>query len=220
MKQVLFTLAVLFSGFSVVTQTQAQPVVTFTATINPGTLLTDVRNALGEQIPNPRVPLGKVVNAIDCRSSGLTGTLGNDSQRLYVYNPKAAFDGWTLTIAPAAGPDAQWEGEESAFDFNDPGLDGCIDTDNDGVAGLLSIDPSTTTIAADCLACTTENLSLGHTQALSFAERDSITLLKANSLADELGRWYITGIDVTQSIPPAQDGDTYEIDMVLTATAT
>lgn len=201
----------------------AQKTVTFTAAINPGLLLTDIRDQLGRSILDPVVNLGRLSHSTDCRanSESLFGELGEDSQRVYVDNPGAAYGGWTLTLSPIESDDAVWRGQDgSQFDYNDAGQGGCIDTDDDGVAGLLSIDPSGAVINTDCLYCSTTDILRGTANESSFGEDQSITLLRANDNSDELGRWYMTGIKLRQTVPAGQEGDNYELDLVLTATAT
>jgi len=201
----------------------AAKTVTLTSVITQGVLLTDIRDQLGRTIINPILDFGRVINSFDCRytDDALNASLGSDNERIYVDNPKAAYDGWTLTIAAAEGKTATWYGNDGAtFDFNDSGGYGCFDEDSDGVAGLLEIDPSKAKLVSDCLECTTDHLFLGANGPRNFSDTDSITLLRATSDSDFLGSWFMTNVGVTQTIPPEQDGDTYELDMVLTATAT
>jgi len=202
----------------------AQKTVRFTAVINPGALLADIRNEYGQTIANPTLDLGRIVNSMKCRysSTAITGTFGDNSKRIYVDNPKAAFDGWTLTIASEAGSTARWSsGDNYHFDYNDIGYDGngCTDSDSDGYGGLLSIDPGNAKLDSDCRDCSTQNILLGSKTPKSFAESSNITLLRANDQSDVAGSWYLTGVQVEQTIPAAQDGGSYSIDLVLTATA-
>lgn len=202
---------------------QTMRTIEFRATINPGALLTDIRDENGRSILQPVLDLGGVINSVQCRANenSLKGTLGSDSQRIYVDNPKAAFDGWTLSISPASGKEAKWEGREGYyFDYNDSGMDGCIDDDNDGHAGLLRVNPSQAEVKSDCLECSNNEISVGSLNEQSFGESDSITLLKASKSSDELGSWYLTGVEVNQSVPAGQEGDQYKLDLVLTAAAT
>lgn len=182
-------------------------------------LLTDIRTAAGQSINDPVLNLGKVVNVPGCRVAGLSGTLGTGDQRIYVSNPEAAFDGWTLSISPEQGLSAKWQGIKANFDFNDSGDSGCQDTDGDGLAGLMKIDASGAQIQTDCLSCNPAYVTVGHASQQDFSTAESITLMNASGDASDLGRWYVTGIDVEQSIPPEQVGDVYQIEMVLTATA-
>lgn len=191
--------------------------------ITPGVLIADVRDANGNSIPEPTLDLGKVVNSINCRTEevGLKGTLGDQQGRIYVDNPKATFDGWTLTIAAADGSSSFWQGERPnhKFDYNDAGGNGCVDSDGDGLGGLLTIDPTGATLRSDCQNCSTDYIAIDKTDVQTFAETPSITLLNASDLSDVIGSWYLTGIKLLQTVPSAQDGDNYYLDLVLTATA-
>lgn len=226
MQKRLLVLAILLSlligGGSAYAQTQRT--VRFSATINPGALLADVRDNFGRSILDPVIRLGDSVNAnsVQCRSSEtpLSATLGSDRQRIYVDNPKAAFDGWSLTLAPVDGSAAKWRGENGyVFDHNDSQNQGCSDGDNDGVAGLMLVDPSNARIRSDCLECSTDYLSVGSDSAQSFADNRAVTLVQASENSSNVGSWYLTDVDVRQTIPAGQEGDAYVIEMVLTATA-
>jgi len=225
MKQIIFVFALVIvvtgAWFSIA---QASKTITFVSTINPGILTTDIRDSQGKPVQHPQVKLGPVANSDECRSSdtALTGVFGEDDKRIYIDNPKATKGGWTLAIAPAQGDQAKWQGVKGhIIDFDDPGSNyqGCNDTDRDGAAGYLSIDPSEARLIADCLYCSVDNLVLGSGQSATFASSKSLTLVRANQLAEDIGSWYITDIDVKQTIPPSQKGDVYSIDLVLTATA-
>ena len=226
MKKLVFVLVLILAvaGFSQLkAEAQTQRVVRFKSSINPGALLTDVRDQFGKSILEPILGFGVINNSVKCQnnSNSMSQVLGSDSQRIYVDNPKAAYDGWTLTIAPEDGLNAKWQSQDSSeFDYNDGAEGGCIDSDNDGSAGLMAIDPSNAKINSDCLECSKNHITVGSVEKQSFSEHQSVTLLKANGQADELGSWYMTGIDVEQTIPPGQEGGNYIIDMVLTATAT
>jgi len=218
-----FTLLIAISLGSLYPKVEAAKTVTFKTVINPGTLLTDIRDQFGQTIANPTLFMGKVTNSYDCRTeqNGLNASLGNQFQRIYVDNPMAAFDGWSLTIAAEDGPEALWAGSDSAsFDYNDNGGEGCFDSDADGEAGELSIDPSHSSIRSDCQVCSTSHIFVGSSGPRSFSNYQAITLLRATGDSDDLGSWYMTDVDVYQSIPPEQVGDSYELEMVLTATAT
>lgn len=200
---------------------QAQTTVLFTATITPGTLLTDIRDANGQTVLNPTVDFGEVINSVDCRNGeGLSATLGLEEQRIYVDNARAAFDGWTLTISPKDGVAARWQANNgTAFDINDTGQGGCSDSDGDQLGGLMSFDTTQAQVSADCLECVSDEIFID-SQHSNLAESPSITLLRANQDSDELGSWYLKDVLVEQTIPEGQEGQTYFVEMVLTATAT
>lgn len=213
----VIAVGVMLNGYA-----QAQKTVTFTTTINPGVLLADIRNPFGQSINNPTLDFGKIINSYDCRTNNtaLSAVLGTDEQRIYVDNPKAAFDGWTLTIAAANGASSKWLGVTGAqFDYNDSSGEGCFDGDGDGNGGLMSINSEHAYFNSDCKYCDTKNVFLGSTGTENFSESEQITILRANDQSDIQGSWYITDLEILQTVPAEQDGDTYSIEMVLTATA-
>lgn len=58
--------------------------------------------------------------------------MGTATQKIYVQNPDAADNGWTMSLA-AATTTASWVGTGGSMDFNDPTSIGCTDgADADG----------------------------------------------------------------------------------------
>ena len=196
----------------------------FTQTINAGTLVTDIRDNTGASVANPSVAFGAVSAAFSCLTGGARpqATFGTNTERIYVDNPNDVTQ-WDLTLAAASNTDV-WEngGATATYDYNDPDAGGdCTDgvTDADGVAGQLFVDPTVGTVTADCTGgfCGTTGVTEGSTAA-TYAEGtvDDITLMQADNTSDPFGRWYITGIDMRQSIPAGQAADNYTINLVLT----
>ena len=198
-----------------------------TQTINAGTLATDIRDDSRVTVGSPSVAFSASTFSCDCLSGGSrpSGTFGTNTERIYVDNPGAANDGWTLALAATGGATDQWEngGVTETYDFNDPSgaPAGCTDGggDADGLAGQLSVDPTTGTINTDCGSCASTNISLGSASAFNQGVTDSITLLNAALASDNIGRWYLTGVDMDQTIPAEQPNDSYTINMTLTVTA-
>jgi hypothetical protein len=189
-----------------------------TQSIAAGSLLTDIRDASRVTVANPSFAMSATNFSFNCQNS--TGTIGSNSQRLYVDNPDAADNGWTLTMAATSGATTLWQngGSTQNFDFNDPS--GCTDGgDADSRPGQLTVDASAGTLTADCGSCVTTNITKGSSTAYSQGATDSITLLSAAAGSDDIGRWYLTGVGVTQSIPAEQTVDSYSINMTVTATA-
>ena len=223
MKKFLFVFLLVGIWLFSIRGASAQETISLTTTINPGALTASIRDPSGQFIDNFSYDFGRIANSFDCRydASALSGFIG-DSQLFYIENPRATFDGWTLGIAPADGQAANWLGDSGhQFDFNDPGSDnnGCDDTDQDGSGGNLALDLSQARMGTDCLECTTSNVYFGSTGQEFFSDNSSITLLQANKAANNLGRWFVSGIDLRQTVPPAQDGDAYTLELVLTAAA-
>ncbi len=196
-----------------------------TQTINAGTLTTDIRDASRASVASPSVAFGAVSFAYSCWSIGggaPTATFGSNTQRIYVDNPGAANNGWTLTLAATSGATTLWQnsGSTQNYDFNDAGGSGCTDGgDADSRPGQLSVDPSVSTLTADCVSCNTSNITKGSSTAYDQGTTDSVTLLNAASASSDTGRWYLTGVGMTQTIPAEQYPDSYTINFTLTVTA-
>lgn len=205
--------------------TSAASTPTLNQTINAGTLVTDILDGSRNAVVSPSVAFGAKTFSFDCQYGGsaATGTLGSGAERLYVINPNAANNGWTLTIAPGAVT-AVWQngGVTQTYDFNDPagGNPGCTDGgDADSRPGQLTIDPSASTITTDCISCTSSNISKGSSTGYNQGTVDSVTLLNAAAASDDIWRGYLTGVALSQTIPAEQAADSYTINMTLTATA-
>lgn len=195
-------------------------------TINAGTLVTDIRDASRVPVGSPAVAFSATTFSFDCLSGGSrpTGTFGTGTERIYVDNPGAANNGWDLTLAATGGATDSWDnvGVTQQYDFNDPGgaPAGCGDGgDTDSFIGQLSVDPSVGSLTADCGSCNTSNISLGSPSAYDEGTTDSITLLNAAAASDDIGRWYLTGVGMAQTIPAEQPNDSYSINMTLTVTS-
>ena len=198
----------------------------FGQVIASGSLSTDIQDASHNPVASPTVTMAGQSFSFDCQAgaSASTGTFGTNTERLYVMNPDAAANGWTLTLAPSSGATTLWQnaGSTENFDFNDGNgaTAGCGDGgDGDSKAGQMTVDPSVATLNLDCDTCTVNNISQGASTAYSEGVTDSITLLDAAAASDDVGRWYLTGVAISQTIPSEQPADTYNIDMTLTVTA-
>ncbi len=205
--------------FLTVVYVRASSTSEFSQTINAGTLTTDIRDASRNSVANPSVAMSSVTVSFSCQTS--SGTFGTNTERIYVDNPGAADNGWTLTVA-ASSTTATWQNASGtlAFDYNDATGSGCSDgTDSDSYAGQLTIDPSGGSITTDCSSCNTTGITLGSSAAFDEGTTDSITLVTAASNSSDVGRWYFTNFSVSQTIPAEQDADTYTIDLTLTVTA-
>jgi len=196
---------------------------TFNQTITSGGLSTDILDASRVSVASPSATMSPKGFSFTCLTGGSasTGTLGTDSQRLYVVNPSGANNGWTLTIAATSGATALWsDGGSNTYDFNDAGTAGCSDgADADTKAGQLTIDPSVGTLTADCTSCTTANITKGSTSAFVEGTQNNVTLLNAALASDDVWRGYLTGATLSQTIPAETPGAAYTINMTLTATA-
>lgn len=195
----------------------------FTQSVTAGTLVTDIRDASRVSVASPSVAFSSVAFNFSCLTGGSasTGTFGTNTQRIYVDNPDAADNGWTLALAPTGGATSTWsDGASNTYDFNDPTASGCTDSaDADTKAGQMTVDPSVSTLTTDCASCTTTGVTKGSSTSYNQGTTDSVTLLNAGASSDDAGRWYQTGIAGTQTIPAEQPVANYSLNMTLTATA-
>ena len=65
-------------------------------TINPGVLSTDIRDSTNSLVNNPTFAMGATTVSSSLGSG--TGVFGDNDNRIYVENPGAADNGWTLTL--------------------------------------------------------------------------------------------------------------------------
>lgn len=199
----------------------------FTQTLNAGVLATDILDASRVPVASPSVAFSAKTFSFDCHYSGSptntasTGTLGTASERVYVMNPDAADNGWVLSIAATGGATTAWDaGAATDYDFNDPTGSGCTDGgDADGFGGQLTLDPNAGTLTADCLSCTTSNVTKGSSASYNQGTTDSITVLNAAASSDDIWRGYLTGATASQSIPAEQAAGSYSLGMTLTVVA-
>ncbi len=139
----------------------------FTLTVNPGSLNVDIVDGSYNVVGSPSVALGAVTAGFGCQSA--TGTLGTVSEMIYIKNPDAADNGWTVSLAGSATT-AVWDSAGTDIDFNDAGGSGCTDgADADSFGGQLTVDPSGGTLAAgQCSSCGTTSITKG--TSASFVE--------------------------------------------------
>lgn len=195
---------------------------TLTQTITAGVLSTDILDASRNPVASPSVAMSAKAFGFDCQTGvdSSSGTLGTNTQRLYVNNPSGANNGWTLTMAATSGPTSTWSngGATNKFDFNDPSA--CTDgADADTQSGQLSLDPSVGTLTTDCSSCTTTGVTKGSSSAFSQGVTDSLTVLSAAAGSDDVWRGYLTDGSIKQVIPGETPADSYTINLTLTATA-
>jgi hypothetical protein len=196
---------------------------TLNLNINSGTLLVDIADSTNSYttVASPSVTFSAASFSFACQST--TATFGTATQTIYVVNPDAADNGWTVTLA-ASSPTVVWDSAGSAaeFDFNDPTTAGCTDGgDTDTVGGQMTVDPSVATLAVgDCTSCVTTNVSLGSSSAFSEGVTNSITLLTGSSASNDVGDWEVTGIDLSQTLPAEQAAHAdYSLSLTLSITA-
>jgi len=199
---------------------------TLTQTITAGVLSTDILDATRTPVTSPTVTMSTKAFSFDCQAgiNASSGTLGTNSERVYLINPSGANNGWTLTMAATAGATATWSnaGATNKFDFNDPSgaPAGCADgADTDTQSGQMTVDPSVGTLTTDCSSCTLTGVTKGASAAYSQGVTDSVTVLSAGATSDDVWRGYLTGGSIKQVIPGETPADAYSLNLTLTATA-
>ncbi len=226
--KIAFIVATLLLAFSLSsTHVLASNTPNFTQTLNAGVLSTDIMDASRVTVVSPSVAFSAKTFSFDCHYDGSptntasTGTLGTASQRVYVMNPDAADNGWTLSIAATGGITSAWDaGAATDYDFNDPTSSGCTDgADGDSFGGQMTIDPSVSTLTADCLTCVTTNVTKGSSASFNQGTVDSITLLNAAAASDDVWRGYMTGASTSQTVPAEQPAGSYSVGMTVTVVA-
>ncbi|MBI2448388.1 hypothetical protein HYV44_02400 [Candidatus Microgenomates bacterium] len=208
-------------GTSLYTNAAATP--TFNQTINAGTLSTDIRDASRVTVGSPAVAMGAKTFSFDCLSGGsaATGTLGSASERIYVDNPDAADNGWTLAIAATGGATSTWsDGGSNTYDFNDSSGSGCTDgADADSKGGQMTINPSVGSTTTDYSGSDTTGITLGNSTAFVQGTTDSVTLVTAANTSADIWRGYFTGVTVSQTIPAEQTAAAYTLQFTITVSA-
>jgi hypothetical protein len=196
----------------------------FSQVISAGTLTTDIRDASRVTVASPSVTMSAKTFSFDCQSGGSasTGTFGTNTERVYIDNPDAADNGWTLAIAATGGATSLWQnaGTTANFDFNDAGGSGCTDgADADTKGGQLTINAAAGSTTTDYSGSSTTGITLGASTAFVQSSVDSITIVTAANTSADIWRGYITGVSMSQTIPAEQAADTYTINLTLTVTA-
>ena len=185
-----------------------------------GSLDVDIVDGSGVSVANPLVSFGLLTPALICQTS--TATLGSSTQKIRLSNGSAS-NGWSVSIAATAGSTALWSTTGgSKYDFNDSSGSpaGCGDGgDADTYAGQLSLSPSASTVTALSGCSNATGITKGSNAAYSEGSINSITLLSASSSADMYCYWDITGIGLSQKVPPSTPVGTYTLDLTVTAVA-
>ena len=216
---VALTLAVVMTGgLGGATYVLASGTSTFGQTINTGSLATDIVDAAYASVVSPAVTMNAVTFRFAYQTA--TGTFGSATQQIYVSNPDAADAGWTLTVAPAAATNF-WDSVGTDFDFNDPTASAGDGADLDTLGGQMTVNASAATLAVgQCNSCVVTDISKGASTAYSEGVTNSVTLLTAAALSNDIGDWTLQAVSISQTIPAEQPAAIdYTLNMVLTVTA-
>ena len=198
--------AVLVFGATFVGSVVASDETELSQVIDPGNLEASILDSNRDPVAEPSADMQSASFDFDCQTT--TGTLGEENERLYVTNPSAAGDGWSLTIAANDNTD-EWVDGNNSYSFNDPSGDGCDE-------GQLTVDPSSGSITAD--NGESSEVNTGSSSAFDQGEVDDIELMVASSGDAEVWRGYIEGIGLSQKIPGETPAGGYSLDMTITAT--
>lgn len=181
-----------------------------TQTVNAGTLSTNIyQSDDSTPVASPAVAFSALNRAFTCQTS--TATLGDANNKVNVTN-FGANNGWTLAIAATSGFTATWTSGSDTYKFNDATGSGCTN-------GQLTVDPSVGTVTTDCsTTCNGVTVTKGASTAFNHAtSTDSVTLMSASSGTAWEG--YLTGVALSQKIPPSQVSGSYSLGMTITVTA-
>lgn len=211
---------IIAGGLSGVAYVLASSTSSFTQTINPGTLAVDIVDGSYASVSSPAMAMGAVTFSFSSQTA--TGSFGTGTEQLYISNPDAADNGWSVAIA-ASSTTAFWDSAGTDFDFNDSGAnatDSAVDTDSLG--GQMTINPSGATLSkGNCSSCTTTSVTLGSSSAYVESGPNSITIVSGAAGSDDIGDWTVQGISISQTIPAEQPAASdYSIDQILTITST
>lgn len=193
-------------------------IVAFRETTIVPVLSVDIVDATGAPVASPSASLTAANSSFNCQT--VTGTLGVSAQRIRVTNTTASA-AWTVAVAATSGATSLWDSGTDTYDFNDSSGTpaGCADgADTDTDAGRLTINPAAGTVTPES-GCTTTGVSLGASTAFVEGTADSVTLLSASGSANTNCYWDVTGIGLSQTIPPQQTAGSYSLDLTLTITA-
>ncbi len=98
---IAFVIAILLTGIvGVGTYVLASGTSEFQQTINAGSLATDIVDGSYVTVGSPAVAMNAVTFNFAYQTA--TGSFGSGTEQIYVSNPDAADNGWTLTVAPTA----------------------------------------------------------------------------------------------------------------------
>lgn len=172
---------------------------TLSQAITAGTASTDIRNQAGGAVSNPTFTMGAA--SISTEKQTVTGTFGNDQNRITVDNPGGANNGWTLALNATNPGTAKWTDGGKNYLYN-----------GNANTGQLTVNPSAGTLQSTVGSDT--GISKGSQAA--FSGSTPVTLLTASASSDDIWRGHLTGVSLSQSIPGGQPAGTYTLQMTQT----
>ncbi len=188
---------------------------TFNQTINPGTLTASINQA-GDTTPvaSPTVAFSAVNYSFQCQTA--TGTLGDTNDLINVTNLASGINTWNLAIGATNGSTATWTNGTNTYAFNNVAGSpaGCT-------SGDMTVNPSVGTITNDCNSACTANastVSKGTSAPFNGTTTTAVTLMSDS--AGTAWEGYLTGVSLSQTIPPLTPSGSYSLPMTLTLTNT
>jgi hypothetical protein len=207
-------------GLSGTTYVLASSTSNFTQTINAGTLAVDIVDGSYVTVGSPTMAMSAATFSFTCQTK--PGSFGTASEVIYVSNPDAADNGWTVSFAAQATTNV-WDSAGTDFDFNDSTGSGCTDGADAGdtVGGQMTVDASVATLAVgQCASCVVTNVTKGSSAAFVEGTTNTITILTGAAASNDIGDWKLTGVSISQKIPAEQPAASdYDINMVLSIAA-
>lgn len=171
-------------------------------TIDAGTASTDIRNASNVVLSNPTFSMTSVLLSTSQQTA--TGIFGSNAQRITVDNPGGANNGWTLSLNATDPANDVWTSGGNSYDFNAASA----------AAGQLTVNPTAGTITAVTGGDT--GVTLG--TIATFSSTSPVTLVNAADTSADIWNGYVTGINLSQTIPANQPQGTYTLPMTQTLT--
>ena len=215
----LVPIMIIMLAFGSISYVYASSTSNFTQVVNSGTLAVDIVDSSYVTVGSPSVTMGAVTFSFTCQTA--TGTFGSASQVIYVSNPDAADNGWTVSLA-GSSTTAVWDSAGTDFDFNDAGGSGCTDgADADAFGGQMTVNPNAGTLAVgQCATCATTSVTKGSSTAFVEGTTNSITVLTGAAGSNDIGDWKLTAVAISQAVPAEQPAASdYDVNMVLSILA-
>ena len=199
-----FLSAVTVVGIGVAVYAAPSDSTNFTQQIGAGVISSFIGDESGVEVASPGVTFSNISVSNFMQTS--TGTLGTNSQRIYVDNPSGANNGWTVTLAATGGTSAKWTDGSNQYSYNGA----------TAAKGPLTVDPSVGTISME--VGTTTGITAGSTATYN-GSTSAVTLLTAAAGSDDINRLYLTGVNLSQTVPASTPPGSYTLDFTETVAA-
>jgi hypothetical protein len=173
----------------------------------------DIVDGSGGSVSSPSVAMTTALSSFACQTS--TGTLGTSTQKIRITNTDPSRSlGWTLTIGASTSNWNDSSGHTYAYNNSAGSPAGCT-------SGQLTVNPTAATITPESspeYGCTNTGVT-DYSSSTALTGSTQATLVTAGATASYYCYWDITGISLSQKIPPGQHGGSYTLGMTLTLTS-